>query len=174
MLFLSINTHTNIFFPHVSKCFKEMLEYYIPDACVKKLSHRWTVRGIRTPDNSVREWGPLLPVLGIRPLLHGPLLSHYRSGLRTAKNFRILYSNAEQMFQDLLCCPQKSAVFAVCPIWMNHFLSLFSDKMGEWVAVTLSCVLRVWGPGGKGSAGTGFPWCGAAPAPLSRHWMSKW
>lgn len=61
----------------------------------------------------------------------------------TCQHRRILYSNAEQISQDLLGCPEKSAVFAVRPLQMNDFLSLFSDEMGNRTAVTLSCVLSL-------------------------------
>lgn len=74
---------------------------------------------------------------------------------------------------------RKSAVFAVCPLWMNHFLSLFSDKMGNKVAVTLSFVLHISPEGQEeravlelGSLVCAMGW-GAAPAPLSSHQISK-
>lgn len=43
----------------------------MPDAGVKKLNHGWRVKGIRTPKIVSGKGDSWLPVLGIRPLLHG-------------------------------------------------------------------------------------------------------
>ena len=36
----------------------------MPEAHVKKLNHRWTVGGVRPPDNRIWVWGPLAPCAG--------------------------------------------------------------------------------------------------------------
>lgn len=142
----------------------------MPGAYVKKLNHRWIVGGTRRPENRVWERRPLAPCPGNQTtasqrcvhwvsfevrfsVSDGPHLCPTMSrrtwrytSLKvsaTCQHCRTLCSNAEQISRDLLGCPEKSAVFAVRPPWMNDFLSLFSDKTGNWMAVTLSCVLSV-------------------------------
>lgn len=164
---------------------KKCLSIIMPDAGVKKLNHGWTVKGIGTPGSSAWEWGASAPCPGnrttaswccahwvsfeVRFLVSDGLHLRPTTSCRTWRHMslkvsatcqhcRILYSNAEQISQDLLGCPEKSAVFAVRPPWMNDFLSLFSDKMGKLNGRDSElCPQRLlWEPGGKGSAGAGL------------------
>lgn len=171
----------------------------MPDARFKKLNCRWTVWDIGIPDNSVWERGPLAPCPGnwataswccvhwvspeVRFLVSdGPHL-HPATSCRTwrymslkvsatCQHCGMLYSNAEQISQDLLGCPEKSAVFAVHPPWMNDFFVAFlwQDRKLNGCDSELHSQCLSWGPRGKGQSwalSVCAMWWGAAPPPQS-------
>lgn len=92
----------------------------------------------------------------------------------TCQCCRLLYSNAQWIPQDLLGCPEKSAVFAVCPLWMNDFLNFSVTKWEtEWswhwaVSSGVSCEEE------RAALELGSVCVIAAPAPLSQHQIRKW